>query len=100
MSFDFFGVPTPAIPATAIGELLRGIASVVGYSIIREAGTEIGLVANDAKDLAPETITIQLHCDRVYVGFHAATGSERDRVIEAVENCLRQKGYECDLQEE
>lgn len=100
MSIEFFAVPRPAIPAADIGELLRGLASAMGYWIVREARAEIGLVAGDADDRTRETITIGLECDRAYVAFHGASGAERARAMEAAENYLQRSGYRCEFKED
>ena len=100
MSIEYLGCPTPPLGQAMIGDMLEEFSRTEGFRTVRRTDAELGLVGLGNDETEAETITISLKGTEVYLGFHAATRSERDRVVAVAKRILDQLSIECDLEEQ
>jgi hypothetical protein len=100
MSIEYLGTPTPPLGRAITSDMLEAFSRADGFRAVRRTDTEVGLVSTRNEEATTETTTICLEGTEVYFGFHAATRSERERLIAIAEEFLEQQGIKCDLEEQ
>lgn len=100
MGNEFLGRPSPSLGESAINRLLGALAQSGLGRVVRRTDSALGLASDEANDMWPETITIEIDPDQVYVVFHSATGEDQERTLEIIHNVLRDAGVACDFEEE
>ena len=101
MSIEFLGSLKKSLTEDLADCLVKHIKNSPGLIVVREEPNSLGLCFTSGDGSSgQEQLTITLSSEQIYVGFHAATRQQRERVLHAVRTALDTCGVSCDLEEE